>query len=237
MSLITWKPTVISPEIRTRGARLWRMVPVDRMQVVETLAEAQVLDDILSEYDASRPQPLHPLVAECFRVRPLADLETRFRSAGAPGVFYGADAVKTAAAEVAYWRHRFTTRSSGRIEGLKSWHGVFHVDLAAGSIDLRKEPFSTDAAAWLHPTDYSAPQAFAAAARKAGVSCIFYQSVRHPTPAMCAAVLTPEPLSGKPPVFTRRSWELTITPKEAFWRQIPFGESFAYSLAYLTRTD
>jgi hypothetical protein len=208
------------------------------MQVVETLAEAQVLEDILDEYDSSRPrlQSLHPLVAECFRIRPLADLETRFRSTGAPGVFYGAGTVKTAAAEVAYWRHRFTTRTTGRIEGLQSWHGVFHIDIAAGSIDLREKPFSSDAAAWLHPTDYSAPQAFAVAAREAGVACIFYQSVRHPTPAMCAAVLSPEPLVGKTPVLSRRSWELTITTREAIWRQIPFGESFAFPLALLART-
>jgi RES domain len=208
------------------------MVPADRMQVVETLAEAQVLAAILSEYEASRPQPLHPLVAECFQVRPNADLATRFRAPGDPGVFYGAGAVKTAAAEVAYWRHRFITRSTCRI-----LHGVFHLDLTAESIDLRAPPFNSVAAAWLHPHDYSAPQLFAATAREAGVACIMYQSVRFPTPAMCAAVLSPEPLAGKVPTVSRRSWELTITRQEAIWRQTPFGESFAFPIASLTQTD
>jgi hypothetical protein len=63
------------------------------------------------------------------------------------------------------------------------------------------------------------------------------QPVRHPTPDLCAGLMSPEPLAGKPPVFNRRSWELTITPKEAIWRQIPFGESFALSIASITRTD
>lgn len=213
------------------------MIPADRLQVVETLAEAQVLEEIISEYEAVRPRSLHPLVAESFRVRHQADIATRFRPAGAPGVFYGAGAVRTAAAGVASWRHRFASRSAGRIEGLQSWHGVFHLDLAAGSVDLREVPFSVDAPAWLHPADYTATHSFAAAAREAGVACIFYQSVRSPTPAMCAAVLSPEPLAGKKPRLSRRSWELTITSREAIWRQIPFGESFAFPLDYLARAE
>ena len=213
------------------------MVPAGRMQVVEILAEAQVLAAILGEYEASRPQPLHPLVAECFRVRPHADLATSFRSPGDPGVFYGAGAVKTTAAEVAYWRHRLITRSTCQFENQQSLHGVFHLDLTADSIDLREPPFNSDAAAWLHPNDYAASQVLAVTAREAGVACILYQSVRHPMPAMCAAVLSPEPLAGKLPTVSRRSWELTITRQEAIWRQTPFGESFAFSIALLTRTD
>ena len=213
------------------------MVPADRMQVVETLAEAQVLSAILGEYEASRPEPLHPLVAECLRVRPHADLATRFRAPGDPGVFYGAGTVKTAAAEVAYWRHRFITRSTCQFENQQSLHGVFHLDLTVASVDLRQEPFSTDAAAWLHPNDYTASQLFAATAREIGVACIVYQSVRHPTPTMCAAVLSPEPLAGKVPTVSRRSWELTITRREAIWRQTPFGESFAFPITFLTQTD
>ena len=232
MSRIIWKPTAISPELWRQEARLWRMIPTDRMNVVETLLEAEILDEILSAYEAARPGPLHPLVAESFRVRPLADIATRFRPVGAPGVFYGAGAIRTAAAEVAYWRHRFATRSTGQIEGLRSWHGVFHLDVAAESVDLREEPCNIDASAWLHPTEYTGTHAFAAAAREAGVSCIYYQSVRHPTPAMCAAVLSPEPLAGTTPILSRRSWELTITSCEAIWRQIPFGERFAFPLEY-----
>jgi hypothetical protein len=152
-------------------------------------------------------------------------------------VLYGTGVVKTAAAEVAYWRHRFITRTTGRYENQQSWHGVFQLNLTASSVDLREVPFSTDAAAWLHPTDYSAPQAFAAAAREAGVACIFYQSVRYPTPAMCAAVLSTEPFAVKVPAISRRPWELTITSQEAIWRQIPFGECFAFPLAALARTE
>ena len=212
------------------------MIPVDRLHVVETLVEAQVLEEILSEYEATRPGSCHPLIAEAFRVRPLADSATRFRPVGAPGVFYGAGAVKTAAAEVAYWRHRFATRSTGHIEHLQSWHGVFHLDFAADSVDLREAPFNVAASDWLHPTEYTATHAFAAAAREAGVVCILYQSVRQPTPGMCAAVFSPELLAGKTPILSRRSWELTITLREAIWRQIPFGESFAFPLDYLARS-
>jgi hypothetical protein len=152
-------------------------------------------------------------------------------------VFYGAGAVKTAAAEVAYWRHRFTTRSTCQFKNQQSLHGAFHLDLTTDGIDLREPPFNSDAAVWLHPTDYTASQVFAATAREAGATCIMYQSVRHPTPAMCAAVLSPEPLAGKVPIVSRRSWELTITRQEAIWRQTPFGESFAFPIAFLTRTD
>ncbi len=236
MSPITWKPTVISPEIHPRSVRLWRMVPADRMQVVETLAEAQVLDVILGEYETHRSRSLHPLVADCFQIRLHADVATRFRASGGPGVFYGAGAIKTAAAEVAYWRHRFITRSTCQFDNQQSLHGVFHLDFTADSIDLRDPPFNSDAA-WLHPNDYTASQVFAVTARETGVACIMYQSVRHPTPAMCAAVISPEPLAEKVPIVSRRSWELSITRQEAIWRQTPFGESFAFPIAFLTRTE
>ena len=58
--------------------------------------------------------------------------------------------------------------------------------------DLRKPPFSADAAAWLNPTDYSATQAFARVAREANLGGIVYQSVHDPHPAWCMALLTPQ---------------------------------------------
>ena len=79
------------------------------MVLVDTLAEQHLLEDLLERAKPPLPDEtagLHYLLATPFRYPP-TDRGSRFRRPSDPGVFYGADAVRTACAELGYWRWRF----------------------------------------------------------------------------------------------------------------------------------
>jgi hypothetical protein len=73
----------------------------------------------------------------------------------------------------------------------------FRAELRTTAVDLRDDPFRTDAAAWTHPSDYAATQSFARVARDAGVGAVIYRSVRAAEPSWCLAVLTPAAFAGR----------------------------------------
>lgn len=174
--------------------RAWRAVEaqhrVATMRLVDTLQEQAVLESIL---EASKP-PLpaaaigrHFLLGTPFRYR--SPHASRFRTASAPGIWYGAEAVRTACAEVAYWRWRFVTDSSGlRDTELLTEHTVFAAQVAGPGIDLMAAPWSAARRRWAHPTDYSATQALAAAAHSHGLQVLRYESARDPGGACCAVL-------------------------------------------------
>ena len=101
MSPTTWTPTALAAEARPWQGRAWRLVEaqhvVSTMKLVDDVAEQRLLEDLLEA--AKPPLPaaakgLHYLLATPFRYPPLPR-GSRFRAAGEPGVFYGADALAT----------------------------------------------------------------------------------------------------------------------------------------------
>jgi RES domain-containing protein len=197
---------------------------------VDSNAEQAVLEDLL---EASKPRPpasaagLDYLLATPFRYPPWGR-GSRFRSAADPGVFYAADERRTACAELGYWRWRFVMESSG-LTGLgPAAHTLFQVRLAASAIDLRRKPFSRDSKKWTDPGNYGATQALAAAARKAQVSLIRYESVRDPQKGGCAAILEPG-VFAVPKPLAYQTWFLTVTPSASAWQRD--GEKFEFAWA------
>jgi len=176
-----------------RQLRAWRGVEAQHaastMRLVDTLDEQAVLEAIL---DASKPplppeaQGLHPLLAGPFRYRPRH--AGRFRRPGGRGVWYGAASLRTACAEVAYWRWRFVSDSDGlRGDEVMTAHTFFQARVRGTALDLLAAPWSASHAHWAHPADYTATQALADAAVARGVQWIRYASVRDPG-GVCAAV-------------------------------------------------
>lgn len=203
------------------------------MKVVDTLAEQEVLEDILEERKPPVPEEasgLHYLLSTPFRYETLAPHGSRFRALGDPGVFYGAERVKTAAAEKGYWRWRFLRDSAGLDRLPPAQFTAFSVAVSGTMIDLRLPPFTKDEALWMHKSEYGPTQALGRIARKAAVSAILYRSVRDPEPHFCCAVLTPKAFASKEPDAAMQSWTLTVLPTEAVWQQ-QGGESFAFRMA------
>lgn len=233
MSSTTWTPAAVSSEAHAFSGKVWRMVEaqhvVSTSRILDTRAEQELLEEILEESKPPVPPEaagLDYLLFSPFRYGPLSPQGSRFRGVADPGVFYGAETARTAAAEVGYWRWRFLQDSRGLDRLQPSSFTAFRVPLAASAVDLRKPPFDRDAPLWRHPSDYSATQAFGRTARAARMGVILYRSVRDPEPHFCAAVLTPQAFAAKKPDGPTQTWLLTVSSKEAIWMR-QGGEGFS----------
>jgi len=223
MSSTTWTPHAVAPEAVPRKLPLWRCVEAQHVvatrALVDTLAEQELLESLL---DAAKPAvpascvALDYLLFTPFRYPP-SHYGSRFRSYTDPGVWYGAEEVRTACAELGYWRWRFVGDSSGleRLDAVA--HTVFQAVAGGAAVDLRAKPFVRQRAAWTDRSDYSACQDFARAARGAGVCIVRYESVRDPEHAGCAAVLDCRAFAGNGGVRRRQTWFLTVDAQRASW--------------------
>jgi len=161
------------------------------MALVDSLEEQQALERILD--DTKPPVPpaarkLHWLLFTPFRYPP-PPRGSRFRGPNDPGVFYGADEIRTACAELGYWRWRHLQDTPALAAMPTKPQTVFRAALAGAAIDLRRAPFATARARWTDPADYAPCQALARTARDAAVATVRYESVRDPQRGGCAAVL------------------------------------------------
>ncbi|MGQ0537611.1 MAG: RES family NAD+ phosphorylase [Gemmatimonadaceae bacterium] len=211
-------------EVRPARLELWRAVEAQRvvstMLLVDSSEEQLLLEDLLEESKPAlptAPRALHYLLLTPFRYAPAA-YGSRFRRATDPGVFYGADAVRTACAELGYWRWRFLM-DSPTLERLDPMpQTVFQAAAEGPAIDLRRRPFEAERERWTDPNDYSACQDLAARARAAGVLIIRYESVRDPAREGCSALLAPRAFARAQPLAAE-SWYLYVTRTRARWWQ------------------
>lgn len=210
-----WEPAWLTEHVAEQAMSAWRGVEdqhiASTMRLVDSAAEQDALEQLL---EGSKPSlPDHPpgqhyLLFTPFRYRPAHP--SRFRKAGTLGVWYGAAELKTAAAEVAYWRWRFIMDSAGLVrEALITQHTFFEARVQGPCVDLTAKPWSRHAKAWQHPNDYSATQALAEVAAEHGVHWVRYASVRDEG-GVCAVALTPRALSARKPMPESR-WQCKAT--------------------------
>ncbi len=191
------------------------------MKLVDSRGEQDVLEALL---ERSKPAPLHGtarldyLLATPFRYAP-KQYGSRFRAPTDPGVFYGAESVETAGAELGYWRWKFLSDAVAleRIEPVA--HTAFRVAIATSVVDLQRPPFEADAAVWQHKTDYAPTQQFARVARDADVGGILYRSVRAPNPSWCLALLTPAGFAQPAPHAEQQTWFMAVSRHEVTLRR------------------
>jgi hypothetical protein len=195
--LTTWTPPALASEARAYGRTLYRVVEAQHlastMRLADSLEEQSLLESVLEQSKPPLPgatRTLHYLLATPFRYRP--HLGSRFRAAFESGVWYAAEALRTALAEKSYWRLRFLLDSPGTPDLKAVPHTAFRAAVRTRlALDLTREPLVRERAAWMHPSDYTRTQALATAARAASIQCIRYASVRDPQHGACVAVLTP----------------------------------------------
>ena len=235
MSSTTWTPPAVRSEAKRLAAEAWRAVEaqhvVSTRVLVDSLDEQKVLEELLDAGKPRRPAgtaKLHYLLFTPFRYRPSRH-GSRFRAPNDPGVFYAADEVRTACAELGYWRWRHLADSPALASMPVNPQTVFRVRLAASSVDLRAAPFAAARARWTDPDDYAACQAFARVAREASVQAIRYASVRDPRHAACGALLDP-PGFAKPDPLEQQTWMLSVTREHVAWTRLNVlrGEAFDF---------
>lgn len=202
---------------------LWRAVEaqhrVSTMVLVDTLSEQELLERMLEEskprLDQARNR-LHWLLFTPFRYPPLPN-GSRFRGPADPGVFYGADLIRTACAELGYWRWRLLLDSPDLKAIDPMQQTLFKTPMRGTAIDLMQPPLSARHAEWMHPADYTACQQLAREARAEGIQMIRYQSVRDPEHGACTAVLSHTAFAKNAPTQSQ-TWSLAVFRHRVIWR-------------------
>ncbi len=220
MSSRTWTAGALSSEAFRLEGKVWRLVEaqhrVSTLKLVDTLDEQALLEDLIEETKPTIPQEcrhLDYLLATPFRYGSVYPQGSRFRRAGRTrGVYYAAEQVATAVAEMAFYRLLFFADSpdtpwpSDAAE-YTAFSAAIRTDKA---IDLTKPPLSKDSARWTEFSDYEACQALADAAREAELHAIRYQSVRDPQKRANVAVLSCQ-VFAKPKPVDRQTWRIRLS--------------------------
>lgn len=222
-----WTPTALASEARAAGGVVWRVVEhqytASTRKIVARQSDQDILEDLLEESKPRVPAPcrhLDYLLYSPFRYR-ATHPGSRFRlPAPGDGVFYAAEHRVTAQAEFTYWRLRFFAASPDtplprQEERLTAFSAAYRTERA---IDLTTPAFSSDRQAWTDPCDYSATQALALQARRAGVEMIRYESVRDPNRWANIALLGCASFDHPTPV-SQQTWYLYLGQEEASWRR------------------
>lgn len=222
---------------RRLSAKPWRVVEAQHrastMRLVDTLDEQGMLEDLL---DSSKPplppeaRHLHYLLATPFRYPAPPPAGSRFRAIGDAGVWYGADVVETALAEVAYWRLRFLADSPGTPELPPVPHTAFRASVGGTGIVLTQPPLDRHRRQWEDPASYVATQALAQASREAGIALIRYRSVRDPRHRDAWAVLDARAFRQAQPL-EQHTWLIKVTRERVLAEAGVSGERLAFTAA------
>ena len=216
MSEAAWSTSWFETGLTNMTMLAWRGVEaqhvVSTMRLVDTAEEQDVLEQMLKRSKPPLPQmksPKHYLLSTPFRYRP--QHPSRFRRAGTLGVWYGAEELYAACAEVAYWRYRFILDSVPLLQTeLLTEHTFFQAEVKGKVVDLMSPPWVKARAAWTHGSDYAETHAVADAAKDIGVQWICYESVRAPG-KRCAAVLDIDALEMVTQGVTQQTWHCKAT--------------------------
>jgi len=165
------------------------------MRLTDTQKEQELLEEILERSKPPVPpecQGLHYLLFTPFRYS--SPYGSRFRRPGQKeGIFYAAEAVETAIAEVSFYKFLFFVIEApgARLPASALEHTAFSVGCTTSlCLTLCDPPFDRDAYLWRSLTDYTACRDLAKKARKAEIQVIRYFSVRDPRGGMNCALLS-----------------------------------------------
>lgn len=237
---LTWTPAApLSETVTNPGpceGEAWRLVEaqhrISTMKLVDDAAEQQALEDLL---DASKPpvpagcRHLHYLLYTPFRYPARGD--SRFRRVGrTAGVFYAAENIETAVAEVSFWRLLFFIESPGLAWPANPLEFTgFAVHYRAPlCLDLTRPPYDAQRERWRHPTEYGACHLLADEVRGQGGTVIRSVSARDPAEGHCVNILDCSAFASNQPLHLS-TWHLKFSAAgvyarcEAPTRAISFG--------------
>jgi len=219
MSSLISTPAALSSSARPYAGPAWRVVEaqhiVSTLKLVDTLAEQALLEELLETSKPALPPDcagLDYLLATPFRYGAVYPHGSRFRRAGKTlGVFYAAEVVDTALAEMAFYRLLFFAESPATsLPSNATDYTAFMVGIGtARSVDLTIAPLSGAAADWTDPVRYEACQGLADMARSGDIDVIRYQSVRDPQARANLAVLSCAAFAERAP-SAWQSWKIRI---------------------------
>ena len=220
MPSTTWTRAALSSSTRPLSGLCWRIVEaqhhVSTLKLVDTLDEQRLLEGLIESTKPMVPpecRHLHYLLFTPFRYGAVYPTGSRFRRAGiTEGVFYAAEVVDTAIAEMTFHRLLFfaelphTPWPQNPAE-----YTAFAAEYRTNkAIDLRRGRFRAHSAAWSDPIDYSQCQALAETARIAAIEIIRYRSIRDPKHGTNLALLTCRAFKNPQPA-SFQTWRIRLS--------------------------
>jgi hypothetical protein len=210
--------------------RLWRAVEAQHiastLRLVANVEEQLLLERLLDQSKPPLPSEtadLHYLLSTPFRYS--SPIGSRFRAPADSGIWYGAEAQRTACAELGFWRWRFLMDSDALQAIGPSPQTVFRAGIDGRLVDLTRPPLKRSRAEWTHPDDYGPSQGFARVAQEAAIDAIRYESVRDPEHGAAVAVLRPSCFKPRK-LLEQQTWFLTVRRAAVVWQRE--GETFEF---------
>jgi hypothetical protein len=217
MSSRTWTPAALSFERRALSGACWRVVEaqhtVSTLKLVDTLAEQALLEGLIEQTKPSRaarvpapPLPAGDAISLRFALSARLALPPRRHDGhllrvGAGRHGHGRDVF----ARLLFFAESPATPWPANAGEFTAFSARF---ATRRGLDLMRPPLAAEEA-WTHPTDYTACQALADAARAAEFEVIRYRSVRDPARGANIAILACPAFKAAEPV-ERQTWRIQL---------------------------
>ncbi|MCA9592577.1 MAG: RES family NAD+ phosphorylase [Myxococcales bacterium] len=219
MTTSLWKRLRGEEHVRRLTSTPWRVVEAQHVistrKLVDSDEEQRVLEELLEQSKPPTPKPaarLHYLLSTSFRYPPLRH-GSRFGTRQERGIWYGAETLVTAFAEVAYYRLVLLEGTQAKLEPLMVELSAFRASVKARhGVDLTRPPFLEHAPRISSRSSYAISQRLGRDMRSAGVQAFRYVSSRDPDGGACLAVMDPGAFSSPSP-SQLSSW-LCVATKE-----------------------
>ncbi|HEX6558520.1 MAG TPA: RES family NAD+ phosphorylase [Longimicrobiales bacterium] len=183
----------------------WRVVEsqhqISTRKLVDSDAEQLLLEQLIERVKPPERTHgrLHYLLFTPFRYPPLRH-GSRFGTRMEPAIWYGSEALRTAFAEVAYYRLLFLEGTSADLGVLQAELTTFRILVRTErGVDLTAAPFGAHRAVLASPIDYAETQALGRAMRAAGVQVFRYPSARAQAGGVNVGVFAPEAFGRRAP--------------------------------------
>ena len=219
MSSRIWTRCAGDSEIRALRVSPWRVVEaqhqVSTRKLVDSAEEQALLEEMIDSIkppDVTRGR-LHYLLFTPFRYPPLPH-GSRFGRRSERGIWYGSTELRTAFAEVSYYRLIFLEGTHAALGTVTTALTAFTADIrTARGIDLVMPPFAAYRRDIASPTSYQSTQALGAAMREAGVEAFRYPSARDADGGINVAAFVPS-VFGKSKPKSLETWHCAASRRQ-----------------------
>lgn len=210
-----WKKCDGEKHITSLNEIAWRIVESQEnsstRKLVNSLDEQILLEHMIEEVKPPIPADcldLHPLLYTPFRYPPLRH-GSRFGKRHERSLWYCSRKLKTAMAELAFYRFNFLSASEASYGVVVTQLTAFSVQIKEeNAINITNEPFLKFSDTISSPVDYSASQELGTAMREDGVKAFNYMSARDPELGVNIGLFAPSAFAKKQPEKNSfQSWQ------------------------------
>ena len=229
-----WQKNQGERYIKALHLKPWRVVEAQHILTTRTLVDSIEEHEILEQLiESSKPPIGHDknyLIATPFRYPPLP-YGSRFGSFLEPSIWYGAQELETAFAEVSYYLQKFRNDSSADLGILNLVHTAFSTNIRTTcGIRLEEPPFQQYRALIADKDNYQHSQALGIDMRQASVEAFTFFSARSLHNGInigifSAAVFTAEQNNF---IFNQQTWFCYASQDKVEFTRSVFGKKISY---------